>query len=70
MTDPKTQTLDLPGATLTYDVREADSESTEQPAPPWIAGDGVTQCDGNCVDGVSTSLQWHASLCMHDSRSL
>ena len=29
MTEPKTQTLDLPGATLTYDVREAESESTE-----------------------------------------
>jgi pimeloyl-ACP methyl ester carboxylesterase len=29
MTEPKTQTLDLPGATLTYDVREAASEGTE-----------------------------------------
>jgi pimeloyl-ACP methyl ester carboxylesterase len=29
MTEPKTQTLDLPGATLTYDVREAASETTE-----------------------------------------
>jgi pimeloyl-ACP methyl ester carboxylesterase len=29
MTEPKTQTLDLPGATLTYEVREAASESTE-----------------------------------------
>jgi pimeloyl-ACP methyl ester carboxylesterase len=29
MTEPKTQTLDLPGSTLAYDVREADSESTE-----------------------------------------
>ena len=29
MTEPKTQTLDLPGATLTYDVREAAAESTE-----------------------------------------
>ncbi len=29
MTEPKTETLDLPGATLTYDVREAESESTE-----------------------------------------
>jgi pimeloyl-ACP methyl ester carboxylesterase len=29
MTEPKTQTLDLPGATLTYDVREAACESTE-----------------------------------------
>jgi pimeloyl-ACP methyl ester carboxylesterase len=29
MTEPKTQTLDLPGATLTYDLREAASESTE-----------------------------------------
>ena len=29
MTEPKTQTLELPGATLTYDVREAASESTE-----------------------------------------
>ena len=29
MTKPKTQTLELPGATLTYDVREAESESTE-----------------------------------------
>jgi pimeloyl-ACP methyl ester carboxylesterase len=29
MTEPKTQTLDLPGATLTYDIREARSESTE-----------------------------------------
>ncbi len=28
MTEPKTQTLDLPGATLTYEIREADSEST------------------------------------------
>src|SRR5436190_13080816 len=29
MTELKTQTLDLPGATLTYDVREAESERTE-----------------------------------------
>ena len=29
MTEPKTQTLDLPGATLTYDVRAAESESTQ-----------------------------------------
>jgi pimeloyl-ACP methyl ester carboxylesterase len=29
MTEPKTRTLNLPGATLTYDVREAGSESTE-----------------------------------------
>jgi pimeloyl-ACP methyl ester carboxylesterase len=29
MTDPTTHTLDLPGATLTYDVREAGSETTE-----------------------------------------
>jgi pimeloyl-ACP methyl ester carboxylesterase len=29
MTEPKTQTLDLPGATLTYDVREGESESGE-----------------------------------------
>jgi pimeloyl-ACP methyl ester carboxylesterase len=29
MIEPKTETLDLPGATLTYDVREAESESTE-----------------------------------------
>ena len=29
MTEPKTQTLELPGATLTYDVREAESESKE-----------------------------------------
>jgi pimeloyl-ACP methyl ester carboxylesterase len=29
MTEPKTQTLELPGATLTYDVREPSSESTE-----------------------------------------
>ena len=29
MTEPRTQTLDLPGATLTYDVRAAESESTE-----------------------------------------
>jgi pimeloyl-ACP methyl ester carboxylesterase len=29
MTDTKTDTLDLPGATLTYDVREAESGSTE-----------------------------------------
>ena len=29
MTEPNTQTLDLPGATLTYDVREAESASTE-----------------------------------------
>jgi pimeloyl-ACP methyl ester carboxylesterase len=29
MTEPKAQTLDLPGATLTYDVREAESESTQ-----------------------------------------
>jgi pimeloyl-ACP methyl ester carboxylesterase len=28
MTEPNTQTLDLPDATLTYDVREAESEST------------------------------------------
>jgi pimeloyl-ACP methyl ester carboxylesterase len=30
MREPKTQTLDLPGATLTYDVREAEAESTER----------------------------------------
>ena len=29
MTEPKTKTLALPGATLTYDVREAASESSE-----------------------------------------
>ncbi len=29
MTEPKTQTLELPGATLTYDVREAAPESAE-----------------------------------------
>jgi pimeloyl-ACP methyl ester carboxylesterase len=29
MPEPKTQTLDVPGATLTYDVREAASASTE-----------------------------------------
>jgi pimeloyl-ACP methyl ester carboxylesterase len=29
MTEPETQTLDLPGATLAYDVQEAESESTE-----------------------------------------
>ena len=29
MTEPKTQTLELPGATLTYDVRKAESDSTE-----------------------------------------
>jgi pimeloyl-ACP methyl ester carboxylesterase len=29
MTEPNTQTLELPGATLTYDVREAESESAE-----------------------------------------
>jgi pimeloyl-ACP methyl ester carboxylesterase len=29
MTEPKTETLDLPGATLTYDLREAASESTD-----------------------------------------
>ncbi len=29
MTEPKTHTLELPGATLTYDVREAQSKSTE-----------------------------------------
>jgi pimeloyl-ACP methyl ester carboxylesterase len=29
MTEPKTQTLERPGATLTYDVREAERESTE-----------------------------------------
>ena len=29
MTEPKMQTLDVTGATLTYDVREAASESTE-----------------------------------------
>jgi len=29
MTERKTQTLDLPGATLTYDVREAEPESHE-----------------------------------------
>jgi pimeloyl-ACP methyl ester carboxylesterase len=29
MTEPKTQTLVLPGATLTYDVREAERESAE-----------------------------------------
>jgi pimeloyl-ACP methyl ester carboxylesterase len=29
MNEPKTQTLELPGATLTYDVREAECESTE-----------------------------------------
>ena len=29
MTEPKTQTLDVPGATVTYDIREAEPESTE-----------------------------------------
>ncbi len=29
MTEPKTRTLEVPGATLTYDVREAASESAE-----------------------------------------
>ena len=29
MTEPKTQSLDVPGATLTYDVREAAPESSE-----------------------------------------
>jgi pimeloyl-ACP methyl ester carboxylesterase len=29
MTEPKTHTLELPGAALTYDIREATSESTE-----------------------------------------
>jgi pimeloyl-ACP methyl ester carboxylesterase len=29
MAEPKTRTLDLPGATLTYDVREAAPESTD-----------------------------------------
>jgi pimeloyl-ACP methyl ester carboxylesterase len=29
MTEPKTQTLDLPGATVAYDVRQAASESSE-----------------------------------------
>jgi pimeloyl-ACP methyl ester carboxylesterase len=29
MIEPKTETLDLPGATLTYDVREADAETGE-----------------------------------------
>ena len=29
MTEPKTQTLDLRGATLTYDIREAESASAE-----------------------------------------
>jgi hypothetical protein len=29
MTEPKTQTLDMPGAALTYDVCEAESESGE-----------------------------------------
>jgi pimeloyl-ACP methyl ester carboxylesterase len=29
MSEPKTHSLDLPGATLTYDVREAGSESAE-----------------------------------------
>ena len=29
MPEPRIQTLDLPGATLRYDVREAESESTE-----------------------------------------
>ncbi len=29
MTEPKTKTIDLPGAVLTYDVREATSEGTE-----------------------------------------
>lgn len=30
MTEPKTQALDLPGATVTYDVREGESESSER----------------------------------------
>jgi pimeloyl-ACP methyl ester carboxylesterase len=29
MTEPKTHTLELPGATLTYDVRQAESDSSE-----------------------------------------
>jgi pimeloyl-ACP methyl ester carboxylesterase len=36
MTEPKTQTLDVPGATLRYDVREAVAESTA-PALMMIA---------------------------------
>src|SRR5918996_503545 len=29
MIEPKTQTLDVPGATLAYDIREAEPETTE-----------------------------------------
>jgi pimeloyl-ACP methyl ester carboxylesterase len=29
MTEPKTHTLDVPGATLRYDIREAETDSTE-----------------------------------------
>ena len=35
MSEPKTQTLDLPGATLSYDVRETASESTEPVLLVW-----------------------------------
>src|SRR5919108_3229930 len=33
MTDPRTQTLDVPGARLRYDIRDAEAEST---APPLL----------------------------------
>ena len=34
MTEPRTQTLDVPGATLCYDVRAPASESAEPPQRP------------------------------------
>jgi pimeloyl-ACP methyl ester carboxylesterase len=53
MTEPKTETLELPGATLTYDVREAESESAEplllMIGSPMDAS-GFTALDGHFPD--------------------
>ena len=32
MSEPRTQTLDVPGASLRYDIRDAEGEST---TPHW-----------------------------------
>ena len=55
MTEPNTQTLDLPGATLTYDFRESESASTEPVllmiGSPMDAS-GFTTLAGHFPDGT------------------
>ena len=41
LTEPTTHTLDLPGAALTYDVTEAESESTQ---PVLLIGSPMEAC--------------------------